>query len=494
MSGPHYYIGCDLGAESGRVVLGRLGNERLEIEEIHRFPNGPTKLRGTLRWDVLRIFDELKTGLKKVAARKVSVESLSVDSWGVDYVLLNSSQSLLSVPYHYRDTRTDAVYERIRTGGLPPLIFEETGIQFMPFNTLYQLIAEAGTNTDLLVLSEKFLCVADYFNHLFSGALCMERSLASTTQIYNPRKREWSLKLIGQFRLPGKIFPRIVPSGSRLGPLLSDIAAETGLADIEVVATCSHDTGAAVAAVPAQEGEDWAYLSSGTWSLIGVELAEPLINEKIRAHNFTNEAGFGGTTRFLKNIVGLWILQECRRSWIAAGMELDYAELNRLAEEAEPLKSLINPNAARFMKPCGMPGKIAAFCRETGQPEPATRGEFTRCILESLALLYRQTLDEIETLTGRTIRMLHIVGGGSQSLLLNQYAASATGREVIAGPVEATAIGNVLVQAIALGHLDSLAALRETVRKSFDVKIFHPQGDANWQGACKRFTAFNLMN
>jgi len=487
------YVACDLGAESGRVILGRLDSGRLALEEVHRFPNGPTGILGSLRWDVLRIFDELKTGLKKVGARKAPAASLSVDSWGVDYALFNGRQPLLAAPYHYRDERADAVFARVMQSELPVGIFEETGIQFMTFNTLFQFIAEVEANRDLLGVADQFLNIADYFHYLFCGVPRAEESLASTTQIYNPRTRAWSAKLIGQFGFPGRLFPALVPSGTKLGPLLPDIAAETGLAGAEVIATCSHDTGAAVAAVPAQGGEEWAYLSSGTWSLIGVELSAPLISDEIRAHNFTNEAGYGGTIRFLKNIVGLWILQECRRSWAAAGDDFEYAELNRLAREAMPLRSLINPSAARFLKPGRMPEKITAYCEETGQPVPETPGQFARCIFESLALVYRWTLDEIENLTGRTIRTLHIVGGGSQSDLLNQYAASATERTVLAGPVEATAIGNLLIQGIALGHLESLDALRETVRASFPAQRFKPLDAALWEAAHARFLHLDLL-
>jgi len=279
-----------------------------------------------------------------------------------------------------------------------------------------------------------------------------------------------------------------VPSGTRLGGLLPEVAAELGVEACEVIATCSHDTGAAVAAVPAT-GEDWAYLSSGTWSLIGVELPAPLLTAAARAHNFTNEAGFGGTTRFLKNIVGLWLLQECRRTWALDQRNYDYATLAAEAELAMPFGALINPNDARFWKPDDMPGKIAAYCRETGQPAPETPGQFTRCIYESLALLYARTLGEIAEVRGRAITRLHIVGGGSQSRLLNQFAASATGCTVLAGPVEATALGNVLLQAVALGHLDSLGALRDVVRASFAIESFEPQDRADWQHAAARFAA-----
>lgn len=484
----HQYIACDLGAESGRVILGTLRGNAVTLEEIHRFPNGAVKIAGSLRWDVLRIYDELKTGLRKIAARGVPARSLSVDSWALDYVLVGDGQPMLSLPHHYRDSRTDRTYAAALKSPGREVIFAETGIQFMPINTLYHLIAEQERSPRLLEIAERFLTIADYLHFLFSGVAVIEESNASTTQMYNPATRAWSDRLIEIFAFPRKIFPPIVPSGTRLGPLLPEVATEIGGEGIEVIATCSHDTGAAVAAVPAS-GEDWAYLSSGTWSLIGVELPSPLITDAARAHNFTNEAGFGGTTRFLKNIVGLWLLQESRRAWALAGREYDYATLAAEAAEAEPFRSLINPNDARFWKPDDMPGKIAAYCRETGQPAPETPGQFTRCIYESLALLYRRALGEIEEVSGRGIARLHIVGGGSQSALLNQFAASATGRTVHAGPVEATAVGNVLLQAVALGHLASLPALRETVRASFQIDRYDPQDAAAWEHAYARFAA-----
>jgi rhamnulokinase len=486
-----HHIACDLGAESGRVMLGKLADGRLELEEIHRFSNGPVRLMGSIRWDVLRIFEELKTGLRAVARRGLPIASLSVDSWGVDYVLLNSAQPLLAAPFHYRDARTEATYEPVRTLIGPAQIFAETGIQFMPINTLYHLASDAAVSPALLEIADCFLTIGDYFNYLFCGVPRVDESNASTTQLYNPATHTWSAVLIEKCGLPKHIFPLIVPPATVLGPLLPEVARETGLEGVQVVATCSHDTGAAVAAVPAGAAENWAYLSSGTWSLLGVELAAPLINETVRAHNFTNEAGYGGTTRFLKNIVGLWILQESRRAWVQQGRDLDYATLNREAFNAEPFRSLIHPDAPRFARPDDMPAKIIAYCQETGQPAPETPGQFTRCILESLALLYRGTLDEIEALTGKAIHRLHIVGGGSQSELLNQFAANAVQREVIAGPVEATAIGNVLLQAVALGQVASIGALREVVRSSFNVRVFPPLDAAPWQQAYERFQQFD---
>src|SRR6476620_4761535 len=426
-------------------MVGRLQDGRLTLEEINRFPSAVVRVLGSLRWDVLRIYEELKTGLREIANRNLPIAGVSVDSWGVDYVLINSVHPTISPPFHYRDDRTAATYERVREKLGSELIFEETGIQFMPINTIYHLASDLEKSRALLEAADCFLTIGDYFNYLFSGIACVDESLASTTQLYNPRTRSWSGRLVERCGIPRKIFPKIVPPGTILGPLLPEVCAETGLGGVQVIATCSHDTGEAVAAIPGT-GNDWAYLSSGTWSLIGVELPQPLISEEIRAHNYTNESGYGGTTRFLKNIVGLWILQESRRAWAKRGLDLDYAGLTAEAERAEPFRSLINPNADRFAKPGDMPDSITAYCTESGEVPPETPGQFVRCILESLALSYRTALDEIEHLTGRSISRLHIVGGGSQSTLLNQFAANATRREVIAGPVEATAAGNVLIQ------------------------------------------------
>jgi len=490
----HTYIACDLGAESGRVILGRLADGRLELEEIHRFANGACRVMGTLRWNVIGIFEELKKGLRKAAAciGSEGTASLSVDSWGVDYVLFREGEPHLGLPYHYRDPRTDASYEEALRRVSAETIFRETGIQFMSINTLYQFIAEAQANPEKLAAAEQFLNIGDYLNYLLSGAARAEESLASTTQIYNPRERGWSRELIERFGLPGRIFPEIVASGTPLGPLQESVEEETGLLRAKVVATCSHDTGCAVAAVPANGDEgDWAYLSSGTWSLLGVELPEPLINEAARAANFTNEAGLGSTTRFLKNTAGLWILQECRRAWAREGREFNYDQLTQFAGDAEPLRAFINPNDPRFLKAGDMPQKIRAFCEETGQVAPHLPGDYVRCILESLALLYRQNLETLRQLTGRPLRTLHIVGGGSKNRLLNQFAADACGLTVVAGPVEATAIGNLLIQALALGHLPSHAALRETVRNSFAVEAFEPSSASGaWEKAYDTFLSF----
>jgi rhamnulokinase len=488
MSNSHY-LAVDLGAESGRVMLGTLTADKLHLEEIHRFPNLPVRMGDSLRWDIMGMFREMKAGIATVAKRGVDVAGISVDSWGVDYVWIGAGQPMLAPSFVYRDARNDHARAEALKFVPPEAIFAETGLQLMPFNTVFQLFADHRDFPALVGIAEAFLPIADFYLFLFSGMVRTEESLASTTQVYDPRSRNWSEKLIRDFGFETSIFPKIVPSATILGPLQDVVGEECGLGAVPVIATCSHDTGAAVAAVPAAEGDDWAFLSSGTWSLMGVELPEPLMNQDVLKANFSNEMGFGGTPRFLKNIVGLWILQECRRTWEKEGRAFTYAEITNLAAEAEPLRSLIHPNDARFIKPGGMPDKVRSFCRETGQPEPTTPGQIARCILESLALTYRENLDLIESLTGRTIRKLHIVGGGSQSMLLNQFAANATERTVLAGPTEATAIGNILIQAIATDRLASLAELRKTVRASFTISEFAPADLDHWREAAERFAA-----
>lgn len=491
MTIPHHYIACDLGAESGRVILGTLDGGWLVLEEIHRFANHAVRLGGTLRWNTIGIYENLLEGLHKIGRRGIKAAGVSVDSWGVDYVYIGTNQPMLALPHHYRDPRTEPMLAEALERVGRETIFAETGIQFMALNTLYQLMADTRDSAGVQALADSFLPTADYMNFLFSGVPRCEVSLASTTQIYNPVARDWSHVLIGACKLPREIFPSIVASGTVLGPLAPEVADHTGLDGVRVIATCSHDTGAAVAAVPAK-GDDWAYLSSGTWSLIGVELPQPLLSDAAREENFTNEIGYGNNVRFLKNITGLWLLQECRRAWEREGERFDYTALARFAQEASPFVSLVDPNAPQFTHPSHMPTAIADFCRSTGQVVPETPGAFARCIFESLALMYADKLDAIESLTGRTIRRLHIVGGGSQNQLLNQFAADATGRPVLAGPVEATAIGNLLIQAIALGQLDTLASLREVVRQSFPIDTYQPMNAEAWADARRRFASLEL--
>jgi rhamnulokinase len=480
------HLACDLGAESGRVMLGTLANGKLAVEEIHRFPNTPIERDGRLYWNIPALFDGVKAGLRKAANRKVPLAGLSADSWGVDYILLDSQGAVIEPTFHYRDARTAEGVRKAYAKTDWKTIFAETGIQFMPLNTLFQLAAESP---ERLAAAHRLLLIGDGFNFLFSGVAKAELSLASTSQLYNPRTKSWSESLLRTLGLPPGLFPPLVPSGTRLGPLRAELARETGVPPgLEVIATCSHDTGAAVAAVPLAEAGS-AYLSSGTWSLMGVECDEPIITDTSRDLNFTNEIGYGGTVRLLKNIIGLWIVQECRRHWARAGQEFDYPTLTRMAAEAPPFAALIDPADPRFMSPGDMPDKIAAFCRETGQPAPAEPGAMVRCILESLALFYRHTLQQIERLIGRKIRRLHVVGGGSRNPLLNQFIANALGIPAIAGPAEASAMGNLLIQAIALRHLPSLAAAREVVRRSTPIDTVQPQDGRAWREAYGRLEA-----
>lgn len=467
-------------------MLGTLAGGRLSLEEIHRFPNTPVQTDGSLRWDIPKLFAELRVGLKKAGQRNIPIAGISTDSWGVDYLLFDGRGELIAPTFHYRDPRTARGVEQIRALVPWGKIFAETGIQFMGLNTLYQLAAETSERINA---AEKLLLVGDGFNFLLSGVARSEISLVSTSQLYNPRTKTWSQPLLEAISVPAKMLPPIVPSGTRLGKLKPELARESGLTGLEVIATCSHDTGAAVAAVPAT-GDNWAYLSSGTWSLMGVELPTPILSDACRELNFTNEIGHGGTTRLLQNIVGLWIVQECRREWTRARNEFDYARLTQLAADAPPFVSLINPADPRFLGPGDMPEKIAAFCRETGQPVPANPGATIRCVLESLALLYRRTLQQIETITGKQFSRLHIVGGGSRNELLNQFAANSLQRPVLAGPVEATAAGNILIQAITLGDLPSLAAARAVVKNSFDLTEVRPQDAAVWNQAFARLEKF----
>jgi rhamnulokinase len=468
-----YYLAVDLGAESGRVMLGTLEQGRVSLEEIHRFPNRVLTLDGHLHWDLTHLESEIFAGLEKAAGRNVPISGISANSWGVDYVPLDAKGQALGQPYCYRDARTNDSPARLFKTLPFSEIYAETGIQFMAINTLFQFEAQQQTDPGFLDRADHFLTMADYFNARLSGVEAVEQSLASTTQIYNPKTRDWSEKLLSKLALNKSLFPKLVPSGTVLGPVSDRLKEHPSLSDAKVIATCSHDTGAAVAAVPAS-GKNWAYLSSGTWSLLGAELSAPVITDAARDSSFTNEVGFGGTIRFLKNIAGLWVLQECRRAWEASGHAFTYDQLTQMAVENGPAAAHISLHDTRFLSPGDMPDKITAFCLETGQPAPAQPGQFARTILESLAKTYAETLRQLETLVGAKFERLHIVGGGSRSHLLNQLAADATGLTVITGPVEATAIGNILIQAAALGHLESPGQLRRIVENSFPRQTFLP--------------------
>jgi rhamnulokinase len=468
------FLAIDLGAETGRAMLGTLDGGRLTLEELNRFPNTPVRLPTGLYWDTLRLFHEIRHALSICGReRKIQLDGIGIDTWGVDFALLGADGALVDNPRHYRDSRTSGILEKTFAIVERQEIFSQTGIQFMPLNTLYQLNAMRLAASPALHAARKLLFMPDLFNYWLTGEMRAEVSIASTSQFYNPIKKQWAMGLFRRLNLPERILPELAPAGTRLGTLLPEIAEASGLAPgIPVYATACHDTAAAVAAVPAA-GEGWCYISSGTWSLMGVELDAPIINERSLALNFTNEVGAGNKIRFLKNIAGLWLLQECRRAWALDGREYSYEELSQLAAAAAPAGTLIDPDA--FPEPGRMPERIAEFCRARGSEAPHQPGEMTRLILESLAASYRKVLNNLENLLGRPIDHVHIVGGGSRNQLLNQLAANATGRTVIAGPAEATAAGNILVQAIGAGVVSGVSEARQIVERSFLLQTYQPE-------------------
>jgi rhamnulokinase len=480
------FLAYDLGAESGRAVIGKLDG-KLTLKEIHRFANPTGRMNGHFHWNLLAQWEELKTGLRKAASLGETIDGIGVDTWGVDFGLVGRGGEILGPPYHYRDSRTDGMLEEVFKIVPREEVFNTTGIQFMQLNSLYQLFAMSRAKSSALAAAETLLFMPDLFNFLFTGVRKSEFSLATTSQFYDPRERAWATEMLKKLGIRTDILPEIVPSGTVIANLQDNICKECGAPQIPVIAPATHDTGSAVAAVPVSAGPDWCYISSGTWSLMGVELPEPLINDKSLKYNYTNEGGVAGTIRFLKNIMGLWLVQECRRDWMKNGKEFSYAELTKAAASATPQAALIDPDHGPFGAPGEMPAKIDAFCKRTGQTPPSDVGGYVRACLDSLALTYRRTLEGLEDVLGRKINTIHIVGGGTQNELLTQITADACGRTVIAGPVEATAIGNILVQAMATGDVKSLAEARTIVRNSFELKRYEPRDTATWDSAYARF-------
>jgi rhamnulokinase len=481
-------LAFDLGAESGRGLLGTFDGRRLQLEVVHRFANGPVRTLDTLHWDVLRLFSEMLAGLRKCALDLGGVDSVGVDTWGVDFALLGRGGALLDNPRHYRDPHTETILEEVYARIPQAEIFRQTGIQLMRFNTLFQLLALQRDRSPLLDMAETLLFMPDLFHYFLTGIKVNEYTDASTSQMLDPFSRSWAVGLIEAFGLPRRMLGTIVQPGTVLGPLRTTVATDTGLTPIPVIAPGTHDTASAFAAVPAGTGP-WACISSGTWSLMGAEIPGPLVNDQAAKYNFTNEGGVGGTIRFLKNIMGLWLVQECRRVWERAGKTYSYEELVRQAEAAPPFVSLVDPDHASFWLPSSMPQALADFCKRSGQPAPGDPGATVRCALESLALKYRWVLERLEELLGKKIDTIHIVGGGSQNAFLCQLTADACNRPVVAGPVEATAIGNVLVQALGLGLVESLAQARDIVRHLFDVRTYEARDPAKWVDPYKRFTS-----
>jgi rhamnulokinase len=481
------FLALDLGAESGRGVLGRLAGGRVELREVHRFANGPVRVLDSMHWDVLKLLAEMKEALGLAASKAGdALVGVGVDTWGVDFGLLGPGDILLENPYHYRDERTVGMVEAACAKVPREDIFGYTGIQFMELNTLYQLFAMAQANSPLLDLAETMLMMPDLFNFWLTGEKAGEFTIASTSQFYDPRLGDWSRELLERLGIPTHFLPPIVQPGAKLGALLEPVADETGAKSATLVAVACHDTGSAVAAVPA-ETEDYAYISSGTWSLMGVEITDPIINDQALEYNFTNEGGVCGTFRFLKNIMGLWLVQESRREWQRQGDDLSYDEITQMASEAPAFAAIVEPDDPSFLRPGDMPARIADFCRKTGQEPPIDRGAIARCALESLALKYRWVLECLEEMLEKRLEVVHIVGGGSQNTLLNQFAADAMNRPVVTGPIEATAIGNILMQAIALGHVESLEEARAVVRNSFDVVTYQPRDADAWNEPYERY-------
>ena len=480
-------LAFDFGASSGRAILGIYEDGKLTIEEIHRFSNDPVEINGSLYWDVLRLFYEVKQGiLKCVQKGHRDISSIGVDTWGVDFGLLDEQGNLLGNPYHYRDKRTTGMMDKIFEVIPREELYSKTGLEFMWFNTILQIFSMKYHNSPLLQQAKSFLLMPDLFNYFLTGVKAAEYSIASTTQLLDAHAGSWSGDILNKLGIPGELFADIVKSGTIIGRLTPDISQELGVPQVNVIATAGHDTQAAIASVPAQE-ENFVYISCGTWSLMGVESDRPVINEKSSALEVTNEGGVGGKITLLKNIMGLWLVQECKRQWEKEGDHVSFAELEELAGRAEAFVSFVDPGHASFISPGNMPERIREYCRKTNQPVPEGKGEIVRCIAQSLAMKYRDTVESLEELLGKPLSVIHMVGGGIKDRMLCQFTANATGRNVIAGPVEATSIGNLMVQALALGEVKDLQEIRRVVKASFPTADYVPQNVDAWDSVYLRF-------
>jgi len=471
-------LAIDLGAESGRAVSGRFDGKRLEIEEVHRFANQPVAVEPTLYWDLLGIFANVQEAIGKARASG-RLRSVGIDAWGVDFGLLDRGGRLIGNPVHYRDRRTAGMLQR--AFGIVPReeIFSATGNMFLELNTLYQLLALRLAEDPALHVAERMLNIPDLLHYWLTGMQAHELTIASTTQCLAASRKAWAWDLLRRLDIPARLFGDIVAPGTRLGPLRGD-------GETVVIAPASHDTGSAVMAVPGH-GDDVAWISSGTWSVVGVLTDAPVLRPEVLAGNFTNEGGGSGQNRLSRNVMGLWILQECRREWARQGQTLSYDDLVELAGRAPPLRSLIDPDDPRFFRPGRIAETISDYCAASRQPPPETPGEVARCVFESLALAYRRAISWLEALTSRKIETIHIVGGGSQNSALSQFTADATRRRVVAGPAEATAIGNLLAQARAHGWVSSPTQMTEVVRGSFPAAEFTPVGNSAWEESFARF-------
>lgn len=481
-------LAIDLGASSGRGIIGSFDGDKLSINENHRFPNEPVNTNGNFSWDILRIFHEIKASISKcILSEDKDIKSIGIDTWGVDYGYIDKNGALMANPYHYRDMRTD----NIQPYAFKTVPFEKiygiTGIQTMNFNTIYQLVADMRDRPYIVENAERLLFTPDLLNYFLTGEKLTEYTIASTGAVLDAKNRSISKELLTSFGIKESLFSKVVMPGNKVGKLTSELISELGSTNADVVNIAAHDTASAVIAVPARYGDDFVYISSGTWSLMGVESDEPVINELSLKYNFTNEGGAGGKIRFLKNIMGLWLEQESRRQWKREGKSYTFDELTGFALNSKPFACFIDPNNVLFSPAGDMPGRIREFCKLTGQYVPQTVGEIVRCIFESLALCYRQTIETIENITGKKYSSINIVGGGTKEATLCQWAADASNRVVYAGPVEATAIGNISMQAIAAGEIKNIWQARDLIRNSFDVKIYEPKHNDAWENAYQRF-------
>ncbi|MCM1022683.1 MAG: rhamnulokinase [Prevotella sp.] len=490
MSAEKRVLAFDFGASSGRAMLGKFDGEKITLEEIHRFENNPVKLGDTLYWDVYRLFYEVKQGVSK-AALSGGFDSIGVDTWGVDFGLIDKNGTLMGAPVHYRDSRNVGMVDKALKIFPKEKFYKITGNQFMDINTVFQLLYLRLNRPDRLKNADKLLLMPDLFNYLLTGVKRTEVSIASTTQMMNAVNKNWSETVLDKLKLPKNLLTKIVPSGTVIGRLREDICKELNAPAANVIAVCGHDTQCAVCAVPAEE-KDFIFISCGTWSLFGTELDEPLINPVSEAFNITNETGYGGKTTFLKNIIGLWLIQETRRQFKREGTELSYAELERLALAAEPFKCFIDPDAPEFVPEGDIPERVREFCRRTGQYVPQSVGEVMRCVYESLALKYRQAFEEIKICTGKEYRSINLIGGGAKDGLLCKMTANACNCKVTAGPNEATAYGNIAIQLMADGAVSSLAEARKIIAVSDSVKTFLPENAEEWESAYERYVQFTV--
>ncbi len=480
------FLAFDLGATSGRSVVGTLKDGKIEIRELTRFPNGIIELHGKFYWNLLGLYEHLKEGLVACVKEGISPDSIGVDTWGVDVVPIGEDGSILGMPRAYRDPYTNGAPEKFFEIVPREEVYDKTGIQIMNFNTLFQIFSAIKEGYTPVTEAKRLLFIPDALTYMLTGKEFCEYTIASTSQILNPRNSKFESSLLEAAGVSADILPEPQLPGVVVGALTDALAEETRIGKVDVVAVAGHDTASAVAAVPA-ENERFAYLSSGTWSLMGIETKQPIITEESFRHNFTNEGGVGGTTRFLKNICGMWILEQCRKEWEREGKSYSYPEIVEMATTAEPFVSFINPDDATFANPQSMLRAIEEFCIRTGQPIPQSDKQIVRTIFESLALRYREVLEILESMSPFAIDVLHIIGGGSKNRLLNQYTANAIGKRVVAGPSEATAIGNVMMQAIGAGVVGSLAEARQIIRASIETEEFLPQESEAWNRAYERF-------